>query len=243
MPWMALMCHTKRTGPNRIWRTRTRQWKWQRRRERKKIIRSRRQYERTIASSLPSAQINPHHSFGAHKLTTEIKALPFFGFGFCKSTEDRCVVSFYTNTIKTPTHKLEVLFIFCSVYSFFLSGKKEEKKNTKPKHISQMPWSFHSTQHSLQLRGKNVLHRHLMATNSWTIIHVSNRRKKKEIDQKSLNNIEEHFNGELLKLTNFCYGFGSMLQVLFFFRSGSLFRFHFYSLLCVFIQRWWITKL
>lgn len=128
MPWMALMCHTKRTGPNRIWRTRTRQWKWQRRRERKKIIRSRRQYERTIASSLPSAQINPHHSFGAHKLTTEIKALPFFGFGFCKSTEDRCVVSFYTNTIKTPTHKLEVLFIFCSVFSFFLSGKKEEKK-------------------------------------------------------------------------------------------------------------------
>lgn len=42
-----------------------------------------------------------------------------------------------------------------------------------------------------------------MATNSWTIIHVSNRRKKKEIDQKSLNNIEEHFNGELLKLTIF----------------------------------------
>lgn len=27
--------------------------------------------------------------------------------------------------------------------------------------------------------------------------------KKKEIDQKSLNNIEEHFNGELLKLTIF----------------------------------------
>lgn len=40
--------------------------------------------------------------------------------------------------------------------------------------------------------------------------------EKKEIDQKSLNNIEQHFNGELLKLTIFCYGFGSMLQVLLF---------------------------
>lgn len=50
--------------------------------KKKKNIYVERQYEMTIASSLPFAQISPHHSFGSHKLTTEIKALAFSDFVF-----------------------------------------------------------------------------------------------------------------------------------------------------------------